>query len=378
MKALSPRSDFRTLQTMGMLLLAFAATGCGSLLQRTANLEDDELYLGRGEEFVTDAEYLTYAYEQAGYSEANGQVDDSSGRSGDGFQSSFGYVPQSLRGRSMLRGYMTPYGAAGFGPNPYDPWGSSFYHGYGAYNPGFVDPYNTWGSTGMGGGWGTSGWGINPYVGGAWGMNGLGMNPYAFQPYGGGLYGPNPYGWGYGSTYCNSSGFGGWGIGDSYGSGTPIVVAQRTPIWASSAINSNGGGGRLMTNKSSNDQMGNEVPPASQQPITLWRALDPSKESTTRTNVRSTSNSGRNSWGVQGPDRSRVSSRPSTTRPSTTRPSSNQSNSRGNSWSRPSSSGSSRGTGSSTRPSHSRSSGGSTGRTGGTNRSSGRGGHPTR
>ena len=44
----------------------------------------------------------------------------------------------------------------------------------------------------MGGGWGTSGWGINPYVGGAWGMNGLGMNPYAFQPYGGGLYGPIP------------------------------------------------------------------------------------------------------------------------------------------------------------------------------------------
>ena len=41
-------------------------------------------------------------------------------RAGDGFNSNFGYVPQSLRGRSMLRGYMTPYGAAGFGPNPYD------------------------------------------------------------------------------------------------------------------------------------------------------------------------------------------------------------------------------------------------------------------
>ena len=94
---------------------------------------------------------MAYAYEQAGYDDASGDYSDANRRSGDGFQSSFGYVPQSLRGRSMLRGYMTPYGAAGFGPNPYDPWGSSFYHGYGAYNPGFIDPYNTWGSAGMGG-----------------------------------------------------------------------------------------------------------------------------------------------------------------------------------------------------------------------------------
>ena len=218
--------------------------------------------------------------------------------------------------------------------------------------------------------------GINPYVGGAWGMNGLGMNPY-IPTLRADFTAPIPMD---GDTEAPIAIRVDLAAGEleQLQSGTPIVVAQRTPIWASSAINSNGGGGRLMTNKSSNDQMDNEVPPASQQPITLWRALDPSKESTTRTNVRSTSNSGRNSWGVQGPDRSRVSSRPSTTRPSTTRPSSNQSNSRGNSWSRPSSSGSSRGTGSSTRPSHSRSSGGSTGRTGGTNRSSGRGGHPTR
>ena len=234
---------------MAIVLLAIAASGCGSLLQRTASLEDDELYLGRDEAFITDAEYLAYAYEQAGYDGVTGEYDDADRRSGDGFQSSFGYVPQSLRGRSMLRGYMTPYGAAGFGPNPYDPWGSSFYHGYGAYNPGFVDPYNTWGSAGMGGGWGTSGWGINPYVGGAWGMNGWGMNPYAYQPYGGGLYGANPYGWGYGNVYGGNPGYGSWGYGDGFESGTPVVVAQRTPIWASSSINSNAAGGRLLTNK---------------------------------------------------------------------------------------------------------------------------------
>ena len=215
---------------------------------------------------ITDAEYLAYAYEQAGYDDVSGDYNDADRRSGDGFQSSFGYVPQSLRGRSMLRGYMTPYGAAGFGPNPYDPWGSSFYQGYGAYNPGFIDPYNTWGSAGMGGGWGTSGWGINPYVGGAWGMNGLGMNPYAYQPYGGGLYGSNPYGWGYGNVYGGNPGFGSWGYGDGFEGGTPVVVAQRTPIWASSAINSNAAGGRLLTNKAGTEDNGDEATKASRQP----------------------------------------------------------------------------------------------------------------
>ena len=121
------------------LLLVVISTGCGSLMQRTANLEDDELYLERGEEFITDAEYLAYAYEQAGYDAAAGEMNASNARGGDAFQSSFGYVPQSVRGRSMVRGYMTPYGAAGFGANPYDPWGSSFYGGYSAYNPGFYD-----------------------------------------------------------------------------------------------------------------------------------------------------------------------------------------------------------------------------------------------
>ena len=113
---------------MAIVLLAIAASGCGSLLQRTASLEDDELYLGRDEAFITDAEYLAYAYEQAGYDGVTGEYEDADRRSGDGFQSSFGYVPQSLRGRSMLRGYMTPYGAAGFGPlfGDGDSWYSFF------------------------------------------------------------------------------------------------------------------------------------------------------------------------------------------------------------------------------------------------------------
>jgi hypothetical protein len=205
-------------------------SGCGSLLEQASSLEDDELYLSRDEEFVTDAEYLAYAYEQAGYDD--GQLDS---RFGDDFASSFGYVPQSLRGRTMLRGYLTPYGAAGFGPNPYDPFGSNFF--------GSFDPYNTWG------GMAASPWGYNPMLGSGWGMNpymgnSWGYNPYAFNP-----YGYNPYGFG---------GFGGYGTSVygwnnawvDEGAASSVIVASRTPIWSSTGVHSNGGSGRLLTNKS--------------------------------------------------------------------------------------------------------------------------------
>ena len=78
---------------------------------------------------------------------------------------------------------MTPYGAAGFGPNPYDPWGSSFYGGYSPYSPGFYDPYNPYGSPMGNMGWGYNAWGVNPYMGNSWGYN----------PYGYGYGGYNPY-----------------------------------------------------------------------------------------------------------------------------------------------------------------------------------------
>ena len=50
---------------LAALLVVTAGAGCGSLTQRVSSLEDDELYLDRGAEFITDAEYLAYAYEQA-------------------------------------------------------------------------------------------------------------------------------------------------------------------------------------------------------------------------------------------------------------------------------------------------------------------------
>lgn len=368
--------------TLALLLLTYS-TGCGSLMQRTANLEDDELYLDHGEEFITDADYLAYAYEQAGYDAVGGDYAPDA-RQGDSFGSNFGYVPQSLRGRSMLRGYMTPYGAAGFGPNPYDPWGSSFYGGYNPYNSGFCNPQNPFGNPMYGGSLGYNSWGMNPYMGNSWGggwnngfNGGWGMNPYAYNPY-------NPYG---GVGFYN--GYNNWGNAWSGGGGdvyeVNTVVAPRTPIWASSAINSNGGGGRLLTNKV-DDSGAQEGQPAA--PMTIWRGIDAletkaasrstrTARSTPATNSRSSSrtgsNSGRSSYSGSG--NSGSSAQPASSRGSSSRKST---------WSG-SSSGSSRSSGSSTRPStrsnSTRSSGNSSGRSSGRSSSGGsrggRGGFPT-
>ena len=163
----------------------------------------------------------------------------------------------------MLRGYMTPYGTAGFGPNPYDPYGSAFYGGYNPY-----DPYGSnmgW-NNGWSNSWGSpSGWGMNPYMGYGFG-SGFGYNPYAYNPYG------CNNGWGGGYNVDQGSG---WLGGGEPSGGTPIVVAPRTPIWASSSINSATGGGRLMTNK-----MDAGVPQHSgaAQPRVFWRTVSDAAE----------------------------------------------------------------------------------------------------
>ena len=194
---------------ISLIGLTVTMTSCGGAFRQASALEDDELYLSRGEEFLTDEEYLSYAFEQAGFSESEELEMDS--RAGDGFNSNFGYVPQSLRGRSMLRGYMTPYGAAGFGPNPYDPYGSAFYGGYNPY-----DPYGSnmgW-NNGWSNSWGSpSGWGMNPYMGYGFG-SGFGYNPYAYNPYGFN----NGWGGGY-NVYQGSGWLGGGDLGRIAGCG---------------------------------------------------------------------------------------------------------------------------------------------------------------
>ena len=338
---------------ISLLGLTVTMASCGGAYRQASALEDDELYLGQGEEFLTDEEYLSYAFEQAGFSES--EELDVDARAGDGFNSNFGYVPQSLRGRSMLRGYMTPYGAAGFGPNPYDPYGSAFYGGYNPY-----DPYGS--SMGWNNGWSNSwgspsGWGMNPYMGYGYGP-GFGYNPYAYNPFG------FNNGWGGGYNVYQGSGW--LGGGESSG-GTPVVVAPRTPIWASSSINSATGGGRLLTNKM--EAGGSSNVTGATQPRVFWRTVSDAAETlegpwdenrpqqstpqTTRSTSRSSSGAGQSGW----------SSSPS------------RSSSSWSSGSRPSNSGSNR---SSTRPgAPSRpSSGGRS--TGGSSRSGGRGGSPRR
>ena len=338
---------------ISLLGLTVTMASCGGAYRQASALEDDELYLSQGEEFLTDEEYLSYAFEQAGFSES--EELDVDARAGDGFNSNFGYVPQSLRGRSMLRGYMTPYGAAGFGPNPYDPYGSAFYGGYNPY-----DPYGS--SMGWNNGWSNSwgspsGWGMNPYMGYGYG-SGFGYNPYAYNPYG--------FNNGWGSGYNVYQGSGWLGGGESSG-GTPVVVAPRTPIWASSSINSATGGGRLLTNKM--EAGGSSNVTGATQPRVFWRTVSDAAETlegswdenrpeqstpeTTRSTSRSSSGAGQSGW----------SSSPF------------RSSSSWSSGSRPSNSGSNR---SSTRPSTpSRpSSGGRS--TGGSSRSGGRGGSPRR
>ena len=334
---------------ISLLGLTVTMASCGGAYRQASALEDDELYLSQGEEFLTDEEYLSYAFEQAGFSES--EELDVDARAGDGFNSNFGYVPQSLRGRSMLRGYMTPYGAAGFGPNPYDPYGSAFYGGYNPY-----DPYGS--SMGWSNSWGSpSGWGMNPYMGYGYG-SGFGYNPYAYNPFG------FNNGWGGGYNVYQGSGW--LGGGESSG-GTPVVVAPRTPIWASSSINSATGGGRLLTNKM--EAGGSSNVTGATQPRVFWRTVSDAAETlegswdetrpeqstpkTTRSTSRSSSGAGQSGW----------SSSPS------------RNSSSWSSGSRPSNSGSNR---SSTRPSApSRpSSGGRS--TGGSSRSGGRGGSPRR
>ena len=342
---------------ISVLGLTMTMASCGGAYRQASALEDDELYLSQGEEFLTDEEYLSYAFEQAGFSES--EELDVDARTGDGFNSNFGYVPQSLRGRSMLRGYMTPYGAAGFGPNPYDPYGSAFYGGYNPY-----DPYGSsmgW-NNGWSNNWGSqSGWGMNPYMGYGYG-SGFGYNPYASNPYGFN----NGFNNGWGGGYNVYQGAGWLGGGESTG-GTPIVVAPRTPIWASSSINSATGGGRLLTNKMGANA--SSVTSGAVQPRVFWRTVSdaaetiedsweenrpaPSTSPAARSTSRSSSGSGQSSW-------SSSSSRNTNSWSSGARPS-NSSNTR--SQTRPST------------PSRPSSGGRSTG---GSSRSGGRGGSPRR
>lgn len=207
----------------GGLLLAIsgcAPTGLGVV----AGLETDEVYLRRGEEFVTDAEYLAFAYEQAGVSDGEDYYDPDRAAMSD--RSGREFTPFA---NSMI-GWGSPYDR--FGPNNFGTFGNGWnapYGGYG-YSPYGFNPY------------GNSAFGFNPYG------NTFGYNPYGtygYNPYS--TYGYNPYGYNpYGPAWGN--GAGGWYGNNGWTDNTGINVSSgpRVPLLSSSGNNSNQGPNGLL------------------------------------------------------------------------------------------------------------------------------------
>ena len=206
-------------RNMGTACLAGAGftlllASCGTTPNLSA-LENDELYLSRGEEFVTDAQYLAFALKEAGYegdSESD-YYDPSRAQSGDisqGYRPSFMNNPNGMQWGLGLATANSPFG---FGQSyGYDPYMNS---GFG---------YNPYGGGGMG--YGNSGFGYNPYGNSGFG----GYNPY------GGYGGYNPYG-GYGGYNPYNSG--NWTGNDSDQGGSTTTGYTRTPIMSNTAGGSN-------------------------------------------------------------------------------------------------------------------------------------------
>ena len=206
--------------------VALLFSGCASIPNMGA-LENDELYLSRGEEFVTDAQYLAFALETAGYEEESGSDYYDPTRSTQANGMIPGYRPSFMNNQNAMQwgmGLSSGFNPFGFGiSNGYDPYMNS---GFG-YNP----------NGGMG--YGNSGFGYNPY--GGYGGYG-GYNPYAYGGYNsyGGYNGFNPYGGGY-----NPYNYGNWTGNDSDQGGSTVTGFTRTPIMSNTAGGSNYNAGLL-------------------------------------------------------------------------------------------------------------------------------------
>ena len=118
----------RAIPVRWILSLAAATTllaGCASLPDFSA-LENDELYLSRGEEFITDSKYLAFAMEQAGvedlaeddYYDANRSAYGEGyvgGYGGPGFQPSFNNPYRPFSNGLGLQSYFNPMSGYGMG-----------------------------------------------------------------------------------------------------------------------------------------------------------------------------------------------------------------------------------------------------------------------
>ena len=221
-------------------------TGCATVPDFTA-LENDELYLRRGEEFVTDAAYLAFAYENT--------TDETEG---DDY-----YDPTRSE---FSPGYMNSYGMPGYQPsyyNRYRPFGGGFGNGFGT-QWGLASYMNPYAAGGLGMGYGMGMGGYDPFYSG-WG------NPYSMG-YGSGFGYGNPYacngGWGngwnnpYGYTNWgnNTINYGGWtgtGANDSF---TSITGRTRTPIMSYTGNGSNYDGQGVLVRPKVEVERPNEVP----------------------------------------------------------------------------------------------------------------------
>lgn len=227
-----------------VIWLAIAAlgvlSGCASGPNLSA-LEDDELYLQRGEEFITDAAYLAFALEQSGFDETLRGEDDYYNPDQNNLGIGGQYQPHYMQGNHNfqqglgLSSYFQPFGMGGMGCNS----GFGYNNGYGYNNGGF----------GLNNSLGYNPYGYNPY-----GYNPYGYNPYGYNPYGYNPYGYNGYGYnGYGYNY------GGWTSGsnenDDSGSGG-VLSGPRTPIMSTTGVNSNyGDNGMLLQPKTSDSEL---------------------------------------------------------------------------------------------------------------------------
>ena len=203
-----------------LLLLAGSAllfSGCSISPNLTSGLETDELYLSLGEEYISDEEYIGYAYSYSDY-------DDD-----------YVYSNEYNNGCAPMGGSPSMLGLSGY----FSPWGAMYNNNYGGYNQ-FNYGYNQFN-------YGYSPYGYNQYGYNPYGY-GYGYNPYGYNP-----YGYNPYGY---NPYCNNYYCGG-GNGfydpyygnDSYTTSTTLIK-PRTPFTSNSAYNSNYSIGRIQANKS--------------------------------------------------------------------------------------------------------------------------------
>lgn len=334
-----PPLFLRAIPVRWILSLAAATTllaGCASLPDFSA-LENDELYLSRGEEFVTDSKYLAFAMDQAGVEDL--AEDDYY----DANRSAYG------------EGYMGGYGGPSYQPsfnNPYRPFSNGL---------GLQSYFNPMSGYGMGMGMGYGGFsGMNYGMNNGFGYNNMGYNNMGYNPYGfnGWNNAYNPYG--YYNTYGNNgwnNGYSGWGnngnagpyFGSVNGEGSGVTSFTRTPIMSYTNNGSNyDDAGVLVRPKTEREDATEDVQPTVVKPQrnkrqNRWMQATPSTEtrSTETRSTRTNSNSNWNSRSRSGGSDNSIKAPTSTPRSNATRSSGSNSRSSGSSP-RGSSTGSSR------------------------------------